>query len=248
MLPRMSYRDDLYARYDLHPSHAASGRGSEIDRVYGRYLRGWLPADRAEPILDLGCGSGSLLAMLARLGYQRLSGVDRSPVQVDRSRAAVPGAEILLGEGADVLRARPGAFGLVLCIDVLEHLQRDELLETLRLIAGALRPGGALIAQVPNAESPFHGAIRYGDLTHEIGFTPGALRHAFAVTGLVGFEARECGPVPKNLKGVLRAGAWQVLRGLVRAWNAVETGSGGAGVYTRVILARAVRGGAARGE
>jgi len=239
----MSFREELYASYTLHPSHATTADTAVYDRVYGHYLRGWLPQDPTAPVLDLGCGDGNLLAFLASHGSREVVGVDRSPVQVERSRRLAPAAEVLLGDAGDVLRRRPGRFEAIFCIDVLEHLTRDELLETLRLISAALRPGGALIAQVPNADSPFHGSIRYGDLTHELAFTSGVLRHLFAATGFERCEFRECGPVAKDWKGALRLGTWRLLRRAVQAWNTVEIGSPGAGVYTRVMLARAERGG-----
>jgi SAM-dependent methyltransferase len=243
----VSFRDELYASYTLHAGHASSEVPGNFDRVRAYYLRGWLPSDLDTPVLDLGCGNGMLLGFLGRAGLRSLVGVDRSPAQVERSRRAAPGAEIVLGDGRELLRERAGHFGAIFCMDVLEHLTRDELLESLHLIAVALRPGGALIAQVPNADSPFCGAIRYGDLTHELAFTADALDHLFAVTGLERSEFRECGPVAKNAKGIVRVGLWKLLRGALRAWNAIETGSAGRGVYTRVMLARAERGGAPRG-
>lgn len=239
----MSFREELYASYTLHPSHATTADQAVWDRVYGHYLRGWLPSDLAAPVLDLGCGDGKLLAFLATSGFREVVGVDRSEVQVERSRRRAPTAEVSLGDVADVLRRRPGQFGAIFCIDVLEHLTRDELLETLRLIGAALRPGGCLIAQVPNADSPFHGAIRYGDLTHELAFTPEVLRHVFAATGFSRSEFREGGPVAKDWKGALRVAAWRLLRRALQAWNVVEIGSAGSGVFTRVMLARAERGG-----
>ena len=239
----MSFRDELYANYALHPGHAASDDAGSFDRVHAHYLRGWLPADLDAPVLDLGCGDGQLLAFLRRAGLRKVVGVDRSPIQAERSRRAAPDAEVVLGDGSELLRARPGQFGAIFCIDVLEHLTRDELIDSLRGIVAALRPGGALIAQVPNAESPFHGAIRYGDLTHELAFTPDALDHLFALVGLARGEFRECGPVAKNAKGIVRVGLWRAIRAAVRAWNLIETGSAGRGVFTRVMLARAVRSG-----
>jgi SAM-dependent methyltransferase len=237
----MSFRDELYASYTLHPTHATSEKTAGYDRVYARYLRDWLPTDRAAPVLDLGCGDGKLLAFLGSQGFRDVLGVDRSPVQVERGRRLAPAARVLLDDGAGVLRRSAGAFGVIFCIDVLEHLTRDELLETLRLIAAALRPGGVLIAQVPNAESPFHGSIRYGDLTHEIAFTAEVLQHLFAATGFARADFRECGPVAKDVRGALRLAAWRLLRRLIQAWNAVEIGGPGSGVYTRVMLARAVK-------
>jgi len=238
----MSFRDELYASYTLHPSHATTADRAGFERVYTHYLRDWLPSDREAPVLDLGCGDGKLLAFLAGKGFRRVVGVDRSEVQVARSRQLAPSAEVVLGDAREVLRGRPEHFGAIFCIDVLEHLTRDELLDSLRLIYAALRPGGALIAQVPNADSPFSGSIRYGDLTHELAFTPEVLRHLFAATGYARQAFREGGPVAKDWKGALRVATWQVLRRCLQAWNAVETGSSGSGVYTRVMLARAERG------
>jgi SAM-dependent methyltransferase len=237
----VSFRDELYASYTLHSGHASSEASADFDRVRTHYFRGWLPSDPDAPVLDLGCGSGQLLGFLTRSGLRSVVGVDRSPPQVERSRRAAPGAELVLGDGRALLRERAGSFGAIFCIDVLEHLTRDELLEYLHLIVAALRPGGVLIAQVPNADSPFHGAIRYGDLTHELAFTVDALAHLFAIVGLERAQFRECGPVAKNAKGIVRVGLWKLMRGALRAWNAIETGSAGRGVYTRVMLARAER-------
>ena len=240
----VSSREILYDAYTEHPSHSSVARGAEFDAVHRRHLRGWLPADLEAPVLDLGCGDGHLLAFLSRLGHRQLIGIDRSAAQVERSRQRVPGAEIVLGDGLDLLREREASFGAIVCIDVLEHLTRDELVDTLPRIARALRPGGSLIARVPNADSPFCDAIRYGDLTHEIAFSTAALLHLFRVSGLERAEFRECDPVPKSAKGAVRAFAWRFLRQLVRIWNLVETGSAGPGVYTRVMLARGRRPGA----
>jgi 2-polyprenyl-3-methyl-5-hydroxy-6-metoxy-1,4-benzoquinol methylase len=237
----MSYREDLYASYSLHPRHATTAADTAVyERVYAHYLRGWLPQDPATPVVDLGCGDGKLLATLAHHGFREIVGIDRSPVQVERSRRLAPSAEVLLGDVGDVLRSRPRHFGAIFCIDVLEHLTRDELLATLRLCSAALRPGGVLIAQVPNAESPFCGSIRYGDLTHELAFTSEVLSHLFAATGFERCDFRECGPVAKDWKGVLRLASWRLLRLGIRAWNLVEVGGSGSGIYTRVMLARAV--------
>ena len=35
----------------------------------------------------------------------------------------------------------------------------------------ALKPGGRWILHTANAESPFYGRVRYGDITHEQAFT-----------------------------------------------------------------------------
>lgn len=239
----MSFRDELYERYDAHPSHHGVNPPGDVVDVYRHYLDGWLPIDPEGALLDLGCGDGRFLRFLHDAGFRRVTGVDISRVQVERSQQHVPEAEVLLGDARSILRERKGTFGAILAIDVLEHLTRDEFMEHLQLILDGLRPGGVLIAQVPNAASPFFGSIRHGDLTHELAFTEESLRHALTVAGFQGIELRECGPVPKNWKGAVRLVVWRLLRAIIRAWNLVETGNPGSAVQTRVALVRAVRAG-----
>jgi SAM-dependent methyltransferase len=51
-------------------------------------LRQWLPADPR--ILDFGCGYGRVLGLLYEGGYQRLLGVDQSPMMVAAARERWP--------------------------------------------------------------------------------------------------------------------------------------------------------------
>ena len=63
------------------------------------------------------------------------------------------------------LHARPQRFDLVTGLDIVEHFTKDEVLDFLDACREALRPGGRLVLQTPNGESPFGGAVRYGDFT-----------------------------------------------------------------------------------
>jgi ubiquinone/menaquinone biosynthesis C-methylase UbiE len=87
--------------------HAASfrGPGDVYDRFVGRYSPRLAEAmcDAAgvrtgQRALDVGCGSGALVAELARrLGAESVSAVDPSEPFVEAARAKVPGARIVLG-------------------------------------------------------------------------------------------------------------------------------------------------------
>ncbi|HEX2221847.1 MAG TPA: class I SAM-dependent methyltransferase [Candidatus Limnocylindria bacterium] len=107
-------------------------------------------------VLDLGCGSGRLLAAFFEGGARRVLGVDGSAALLRRARARiaadprlrVPAAEgrLVLRRG-DVrrLRLRERA-DLAVCAGVLAHLDGpDDALRMLRAAARGLAPGGLLI-------------------------------------------------------------------------------------------------------
>ena len=232
------YRDRIYAAY-------ASSKGSEpfADTDPGQMrailhrLRNWLPADRGSICLDVGSGDGLLISTLRGAGFVHCEGVDRSPEQV--ARALKAGVQANLGDATQYLESRPVTYDLVTAIDVVEHLQKDELLTLLDAIFAALKPGGRLIIQTPNAGSPWGMKVRYGDLTHEIALETESLGQALRVTGFAAIEARECEPFVHGPLSALRWLMWRCLRTLLWAWNVIETGSSCGAVYTRVFVAKA---------
>jgi hypothetical protein len=68
-------------------------------------------------------------------------------------------------------------------LNVIEHLQKEYMLSTLREIFRVLRSGGVVIAQTGNIENPFNFGLYARDLTHEIAFSASSLRQAFRMSG-----------------------------------------------------------------
>lgn len=239
----MDYRQRIYAQYaSVAQDGAFAPELPVMDRwgtAYDTYLRGWLPEHRDAPILDLACGYGRLLRFFTKRGYTRVTGVDVSPEQVELARRVHPG--VLQGDVLQFLGQHPGEFALITAFDILEHLNKPEALQFLDACAQALQPGGALILQTPNGDSPWGLGVRYGDFTHETCFTPHALGWLLRVCGFEKVEPREQGPVIRGLVSGIRWVLWQWLRGTTRLRNLVETGSGGSGICTRVFVIRARR-------
>lgn len=241
------YRARMYERYARNFQDAAeefnAAAATRWGRAYAHYFRGWLPPVDAA-IVDLACGSGRLLHFFRQRGYARLVGVDISPEQVALSKQVIE--TVLEKNILDYLVLQPAAADLITGIDIIEHFHKPEVLAFLDGCHRALRPGGRLILQTPNADSPWGMAQRYGDFTHELAFSPNSLRRLMALCGFVHIEARETGPVPfrHGLRSSLRSLSWQTIRALLMLWNLAETGQAGSRVLTRNFLISGVRAGA----
>ncbi len=94
-------------------------------------------------VLDLGCGPGNLLDVLAAHGQ-----VFGSDYSADALRFCVGrGYRRLFRADFHGLPVRDDSFDLVTCCDVLEHLDDDR--RALRELWRVLKPGGLLVATVP---------------------------------------------------------------------------------------------------
>jgi predicted TPR repeat methyltransferase len=214
------YRDRLYEAYAS--DHAGRGDGQAAALVYRRDIRPLLPAPSAGPVIDIGCGQGDLVRLLHDDHYDA-HGVDVSPEQVAIAHAA--GLDrVRQGDFRDVLTSQRGQFAVVTATDLLEHLGKDEVLDTFDCVATALMPGGRFVARVPNAVSPLGGYVRYGDFTHESSFTARSVRQLSAAAGFGHVAVRPCPPVAHGLKSAGRAAAWKPVSVAYKLALAAETG------------------------
>ena len=93
-------------------------------------------------LLDVGCGGGLLAEEFARMGFE-VTGIDPAPetIETARTHASASGLSIEyeIGSG-EALPYPEGAFDLVTCCDVLEHVENVD--RVIAEIARVLRPGG----------------------------------------------------------------------------------------------------------
>ncbi len=109
----------------------------------------WLPA-RATRCFDLGCGSGGTLSLLrSQFPDAWLGGLEMDPASAELARAG--GNTIWCGDAdgfAFSEHMEEASLDLVLCLDVLEHLV--DPWAVVKKLSPLLRPGGLLIASIPN--------------------------------------------------------------------------------------------------
>lgn len=95
------------------------------------------------PVLDVGCGPGTVTAYLADRGIE-VAGVDLSPRMIDHARRLHPQCTFTVGSATD-LNLRPASLGGILGWWSLFNLPRHILPTVLASFAAALRRGGQLI-------------------------------------------------------------------------------------------------------
>lgn len=239
-MPKADYRERLYSDYVSSGQSGAIAGAAEFE-IRAPYLRQvvarYFPEDRDSRILDLGCGAGAMLHFARLGGYHALRGIDASPEQVaSAKRLGLDCVE--RGDALAALRtAAAQSVDVIVAFDLLEHLTKDEVVDFIDTAHRALADDGRIILHLPNAESPFVGAVLYGDFTHQLAFTRHSLEQLTHAAGFRRIECHEVRPLPHGIKSSIRWALWPVFRLMLRAANAIETGDSGAGaVLSRNML------------
>jgi len=145
----------------------------------------YLPPERGDVVIDVGCGSGVISSFLAQSGARTLG--------IDASHDAIAFASRTFT--ADNLSFRRGAFHEVFpleepvdkiyCLEMIEHIYTHEAIEMLAVFRDSLRPGGRLYLTTPNGRSlwpliewlmdTLHLAPKMADYQHLARYSPASL-------------------------------------------------------------------------
>jgi len=204
------YRDLSKYEYDQR-----EGAESPFDlarfRENVREFRPFIPGPEAQ-ILEIGCSTARLLALLRDEGFPNVRGLDPSPSCATTAKRLY-GIEVATGALADSA-ALGRSFDFVIGIGLLEHV-RDLGLELGR-IAALLRPGGLFFAEVPNVtgfcdynDSAFQQfSVEHIDFFSAVSFENLLNAHGFATVRVwEGVREHSQGYMMPVASGVFRVGA-----------------------------------------
>jgi SAM-dependent methyltransferase len=168
-------REDFYADYfRLEDRHWwFVGRRKILLALLDRYVG---PDSGTRRVLDVGCGTGSMLGYLSRYG---------SPEGVDSEEAAISFCRERGLPGVSVAAVPPlpfpdGRFDLVTAFDFLEHVDDDE--GALAEVRRVLSPGGTFFVTVPAYRFLWGNQDRISH--HRRRYTASALRDRLISAGL----------------------------------------------------------------
>ena len=187
---------------------------------YARLLSGVLPVDKTAAIYDIGCGPGLTLNILKSLGYDSLEGTDLSEraTRIAQSLGLKVNSANSIG---DLETKAAASYECILAIDVIEHLEKKDLVKLLEVVRTKLKPGGVFILRFPNGDSPLVGRHLFNDVTHVWTYTSVALTGLLAMAGFrnAGFidEAVPFARGNRFLKVPVRLLSQKLLRLLIRA-------------------------------
>ncbi|MGZ8997215.1 MAG: class I SAM-dependent methyltransferase [Allosphingosinicella sp.] len=128
-------------------------------------------------ILEIGCGTGHNLEMLARFGRVDGIEIDEAARSIATSRL---GHKVMDSPLPELPGVEDGAYDLVAILDVLEHVEQDR--EALASIARKLRPGGKLLITVP--AFPWMWSAHDEVNHHKRRYTRATLTRVIAASGL----------------------------------------------------------------
>ncbi|MDC0308925.1 class I SAM-dependent methyltransferase [bacterium] len=133
------YSDKLLHRYD-QPVRLATVRRT-LSKLFPKGLR-----DHA--VLDIGCGTGDFMSLSLSQGSASVNGVDVSPKVLAKAASRFKGdSRVRLRQGTVIEGVtEQGRYDLITSITVLQHHVEDaELIHTLGVLRGALKPDGRMI-------------------------------------------------------------------------------------------------------
>lgn len=120
------------------------------------YITDFLPKNKNARILDIGCGPGGILQLLAQEGYANCAGVDISKEEIETCKAKGISNVELITDLAAHLSGKKEAFDFINAREVIYYFPEDTIMRYLKLIRESLKPKGILVAEV------FNGALLTG--------------------------------------------------------------------------------------
>lgn len=172
------------AAYRRFVERTQSGESSDdLQEGLGEWFGAALPDERGH-VLDYGAGPGNAVAWLRASGFERIDAYEPNPAFGERLRRF----DATVHDDPDYtgfLEQITGRYDLIFCKDVLEHIPKDQIVETARRLHDGLREGGQIIVSVPHAVSFIGVYTRYDDFTHQLVFTAGSLRYVLEAAGFI---------------------------------------------------------------
>ncbi len=131
-----------------------------------------LPSTPGQSLLDVGCFAGTFLSLAPEERFSRQVGVDILADQIAYANEhwARPYREFRTIASLEELKSMNESFDCVTVLEVIEHLQRDEIRILLEGVVSRLNPGGKIVITTPNYASAWPLIERVVNLVSDVSY------------------------------------------------------------------------------
>ena len=198
--PALSASSELSGRFAEGFEERFRGSREDIKGRLGVHLarvRGQPVVTPSRPLLDIGCGRGEWLELLAEAAVPAY-GIDANPYIVEAGRRR--GLAVTRADAIEHLARLPErALGAISAFHVIEHLPLEDMLRLIDEARRTLVPNGLLLLETPNPENLKVGAQTfYQDPTHLKPLPPLLLEYLVASRGFHEVELMRLHPYPES--------------------------------------------------
>ena len=156
------------------------------------------PKDKSSVILEPGCATGCFMQALQLKGFKNITGIDIDAELIEEAKSRE--LNVINCNAVDFLSQNTEKYDVIYCLDLLEHLQKQEQIHFLSLIETHLKDNGFCVLKVPNALTPLESYFRYIDFTHCISYTTDSLSFLLMNAGFKHFVFRAQHPEDYELR------------------------------------------------
>lgn len=196
------------SRSVYYSTHFRNFQNKEISNAdiqyYKNLYENYLPKDKSSRILEIGCGLGKFLYFLKQLDYNNIEGIDVSEELVE---IAKKNSGIIVHHIVDInnfLNTKEGYYDLIVMFDVIEHIEKNKVIDTLLRVNKSLTNNGIFLISTENMASPIGRLQHYLDFTHEYNYTEITLQQVLEISGFKNifiWGMKEL--IPKDPKGII---------------------------------------------
>lgn len=136
--------------------------------TFDRNIKEFLPPKKNSRILEIGFGTGYLLKyLIEECHYRNVFGIEYSLEETDFVKKNITKNVKCVDCTESFLDKRKKNYDLIIITDVLEHVEKEEVVSLLTLIRESLTSNGVFIARCPNGTNPLNIGIAFDDFTHQ---------------------------------------------------------------------------------
>ena len=160
-----------------------SGLTQSVIDGFDAWYNSILPRNKNASILDFGCGLGDFVEYLKMRGYENITGTDINQELITIAERRTGCKFEILNDIEEFSNNNRGRYDYVHMKDVLEHIDKPDMIRYLEMLKATLKPDGFIIISCPQMCGFTSLFTLFNDFTHKTLFTERSLKYLLRSAG-----------------------------------------------------------------